>query len=138
MDAPGSATSGPPIGREREKIVSMQQPFSRFARLCCVGLVGLVLATTSPASALQNEGGGDGGRSKQDILADGYRCIAQDPHTGNLWCVRGQGEPGYVCLPSGTCYPVGPGTRPPWVGMRKFGPGSIAKPAGGLTRSLGQ
>ena len=104
----------------------MTQLHGRAGNFVLAALFGLSLAVTMPpAFAMQNDGGGDGGRSMDDILADGYQCIAQDPKTGNVWCVRGHGEGTYICTPNGTCYPSGPGSRPPWPATHGRGPAGI-------------
>ena len=102
----------------------------RLARVIAGMLVGIAVAVAlaAPSEAMPNNEGG-GGRSMSDILHDGYRCIAQDPRSGMIWCVRGQGEPGYVCTPDGWCTPVPPSPTPPW--------GAIRKPGGAITRLPG-
>lgn len=103
------------------------KPGRRPLRIAVTALViSAAVATVAPAAlALQNNGGGT---SMGDILAQGYKCIAQNPKTGMVWCVRGQDEPGYVCTPDGACYPVPPSPTPPWA-VRANPLGTIRPPA---------
>jgi len=73
-----------------------------------------------------NNGGGTGGKSKADLLADGYTCTTLSGTTVTL-CWK-NGSPGYTCNDRGTCTQNAKPVAPPIVTLPPRSPGVVLAP----------
>jgi hypothetical protein len=80
----------------------------------------------STEQALINNGGGTRGKSKADLLADGYTCTTLSGTTVTL-CWK-NGSPGYTCNDRGTCTQNAKPVAPPIITLPPRSPGVVLAP----------